>query len=117
MFIESSAILGGSPSRQSVEQFREARLVRITDGGFAHLAGSIRDVECVGRRESVAEARCRCGFGETWQLADPECSSGLSSSVATAFKWRWLAPWWNRFLRIVVRVASPWCVVHRDTEP
>jgi hypothetical protein len=20
------------------------------------------------RRESVAEARCRCGFGETWQL-------------------------------------------------
>ena len=35
MFIESSAILGGSPSRQSVEQFREARLVRITDGGFA----------------------------------------------------------------------------------
>src|SRR6266481_4514207 len=34
MFIESSAILGGSPSRQSVEQFREARLVRITDGGF-----------------------------------------------------------------------------------
>src|SRR6266704_4960569 len=35
MFIESSAILGGSPSRQSVEQFRQARLVRITDGGFA----------------------------------------------------------------------------------
>ena len=35
MFIKSSAILGGSPSRQSVEQFREARLVRITDGGFA----------------------------------------------------------------------------------
>jgi hypothetical protein len=35
VFIESSAILGGSPSRQSVEQFREARLVRITDGGFA----------------------------------------------------------------------------------
>jgi len=54
---------------------------------------------------------------ETWQLADPECSSGLSSSVATAFKWRWLAPWWNRFLRIVVRVAWPWCVVRRDTEP
>ena len=35
MFIESSAILGGSPWRQGVEQFREARLVRITDGGFA----------------------------------------------------------------------------------
>ena len=35
MFIESSAILGGSPSRQSVEQFREARLVRITHRGFA----------------------------------------------------------------------------------
>jgi hypothetical protein len=35
VFIKSSAILGGSPSRQSVEQFREARLVRITDGGFA----------------------------------------------------------------------------------
>src|SRR5580765_3011793 len=34
-FIESSAILGRSPARQSVEQFREARLVRITDGGFA----------------------------------------------------------------------------------
>ncbi len=35
MYIESSAIFGGSPARQSVEQFREARLVRITDGGFA----------------------------------------------------------------------------------
>ena len=35
MFIKSSAILGGSPSRQSVEQFREARLVRITHEGFA----------------------------------------------------------------------------------
>ena len=27
--------LVGSPSRQSVEQFRKARLVRITRGGFA----------------------------------------------------------------------------------
>ena len=35
MYIESSAIFGGSPARQSVEQFREARLVRITHGGFA----------------------------------------------------------------------------------
>ena len=33
MFIESSAILGGSPSRQRIEQFHEARLVRITHGG------------------------------------------------------------------------------------
>ena len=37
MFIESSAILGGSPSRQRIEQFHEARLVRITRGGFAIL--------------------------------------------------------------------------------
>ena len=29
-----------------------------------HLAGSIRDVGAAGRRESVAEARRRCGFGE-----------------------------------------------------
>ncbi len=35
MSIESSAIIGGSPSRQRIEQFREARLVRITHGGFA----------------------------------------------------------------------------------
>jgi len=27
-----------------------------------HLAGSIRDVGAAGRRESVAEARRRCGF-------------------------------------------------------
>ena len=71
-------------------------------------------------RRVVVNLLPKLGVGvdlETWQLADPECSSGLSSSVATAFKWRWLAPWWNRFLRIVVRVAWPWCVVHRDTEP
>ena len=37
MFIESSAILGASPSRQRIEQFHEARLVRITRGGFAIL--------------------------------------------------------------------------------
>ena len=35
MFIESSAILGGSTSRQRIEQFHEARLVRITHGGAA----------------------------------------------------------------------------------
>ena len=28
------------------------------------------------------------GIGETWQLADLECSSVPSSSVAIAFKWR-----------------------------
>jgi hypothetical protein len=32
------------------------------------LAGSIRDVGAVGRRESVGEARCRCGFGEEGPL-------------------------------------------------
>src|SRR4029450_6352627 len=36
--------------------------------GIRHLARPIRDVGCEGRRESVAEARCRCGSGETWQL-------------------------------------------------
>src|SRR5258707_445608 len=35
VFIESSAILGGSTSRQRIEQFHEARLVRITHGGAA----------------------------------------------------------------------------------
>ena len=30
---------------------------------------SIRDVGPAGRRESVAEVRCTCGFDETWQLA------------------------------------------------
>jgi hypothetical protein len=33
------------------------------------LARPIRDVGSAGRRESVAEARCKCGFGETSQLA------------------------------------------------
>jgi hypothetical protein len=33
------------------------------------------------------------GIGETWQLADLECSSVPSSSVAIAFKWRGLARW------------------------
>jgi hypothetical protein len=33
--MRSSDRLVGSPSRQCVEQFREARLVRITHGGFA----------------------------------------------------------------------------------
>jgi len=56
------------PSRQSVEHFRKAHLVRITLG-TRHSAGPIRDVESAGRRESVAEARCRCGSGETRQLA------------------------------------------------
>ena len=34
-----------------------------------HLARAIRDVGSAGRRESVAGARRKCGFGETWQLA------------------------------------------------
>jgi hypothetical protein len=33
------------------------------------LVAPIRDVGAVGRRESVAEARRRYGFGETWLLA------------------------------------------------
>jgi len=32
--------------------------------GIRHFAGPIRDVGPAGRRESVAEARGRCGFGE-----------------------------------------------------
>ena len=32
---------------------------------ICHLARPIRDVGSEGRRESVAGARCRCGFGET----------------------------------------------------
>src|SRR5947209_9346800 len=73
--------------------------------GIRHLARPIRDVGFAGRRESVAGARCRCGFGETWQLADLECSSLLSSSVAIAFKWGGFAPRRHRLLRIVVWVA------------
>ncbi len=33
--------------------------------GIRHLAGPIRDVGSADRRESVAGARCRCGFGDT----------------------------------------------------
>src|SRR6266699_7004955 len=85
--------------------------------GIRHLAGPIRDVGFAGRGESVAGARCRCGFVETWQLAVLECSSVISLSVVIAFKWRGLAPRRHRLLRIVVRVAWPWCVVRRDAEP
>ena len=45
MFIESSAILGGSPSRQRIEQFHEARLVRIAHGGAAITRQPIRSKE------------------------------------------------------------------------
>src|SRR4029077_15940023 len=34
-----------------------------------HLARPIRDVGSADRRESVSGARCKCGFGDTWQLA------------------------------------------------
>ena len=71
---------------------------------------SDRLVGSTGRRESVARTRCRCGFGETWQLADLQSSSVLSYSVVVAFKWRGLAPRQHRLLRIVVRGSL--AVVH-----
>jgi len=40
---------------------------RISD--ILHLPGSIRDAGFGGRRESVAGARCRCGFRESWDVA------------------------------------------------
>ena len=42
--------------------------------GTRHLAAPIRDVGAAGRRESFAEARDRCGFGQTWRC---EGISGL----------------------------------------
>jgi hypothetical protein len=69
-----------------------------------------RLVGSAGRRESVGEARCSCEFGDKWQLADLGCSSVISSSVAIAFKWRGLVPRRHELLRVVVRVAWPWCV-------
>jgi hypothetical protein len=47
--------------------------------GIRHLAGSIRDVGFGDRRESVAGARCTCGFGDTW--AKIQVSRGTSTSV------------------------------------
>ena len=81
------------------------------------MARPIRDVGSAGFRESVAGARRRCGFEEAWQLSNLKYSSVLSSSVAIAFKWRGLAPWWHGLLRIVVRIAWPWCLVSWDAEP
>src|SRR6266480_3677606 len=37
--------------------------------GIRHLAGPIRDVGSADRRESVAGARCRCGFRDAWLLS------------------------------------------------
>ena len=79
--------------------------------GTRHFARAIRDVGSGGRREFVAEARRRSGFDETMELDDLECSSVLSSSVVIAFKRRGLAPRRHRLVRIVVRVAWPWCMV------
>jgi hypothetical protein len=47
--------------------------------GIRHLAQPIRDVGCEDRRESVSEARCRRGFGETWQLVPVKDSNILLS--------------------------------------
>jgi len=69
MFIESSAILGGSPSRQSVEQFREARLVRITDGGFAIWLDPFWMLNPQIVVNLFSGARCKCEFRETRHLA------------------------------------------------
>ena len=41
----------------------------------------------------------------------------LSSSVAIAFKWRGLAPWGQRLLRVVVRVAWLRRLIRCDPEP
>ena len=57
------------------------------------------------------------GFREMGPLADLECLSELSSSVAIAFEWGGLAPWRQRLLRVVVRVTWPWCLIRCDPEP
>src|SRR6476661_6974893 len=36
--------------------------------GTRHLVAPSRDVGAAGRRESFAEVRYRCGFGETWRF-------------------------------------------------
>ena len=117
MFIESSAILGASPSRQRIEQFHEARLVRITHGGAAIWLDpfGMLDPQVVVKllpELGVGVDFVRHGNWLIWNV-----SSVLSSSVAIAFKWRGLAPWRHRLLRIVVRIAWPWCLVRRNTEP
>ena len=60
--------LVGSPLGEGVKHFHETRLVKNHTWGIGHLVEPSRDVGFAGRRESVAEARCTCGFGETWQL-------------------------------------------------
>ena len=101
----------GSSSRESVEQFHETRLVRVTHGGLAIWLDPFGMLNPQVVVKLLPELGVVCGFAETWQLTDLECSSVLSSSVAIAFKWRGLAPRRHRLLRIVVRVAWPWCVV------
>src|SRR5438067_12200917 len=110
--MSSNGRLVGSSSRRNAEQFPEARLVRITRRGAAIGVNPVGMLDPQIVVNLLLELGVGvCGSGETWQLADLECSFVLSSSVAIAFKWRGLAPRRHRLLRIVVRVAWPWCVV------
>ena len=52
-----------APSRQCAEQFYEARLIRITDGGFAIWLDPFGVLESQVVVNLLLGARYRCGFG------------------------------------------------------
>ena len=67
--------LVGSRPRQNCEQFRQARLVRITRGAFTIGLDpfGMLDLQVV---VDLAGARCRRGFGETWLGERFKCAAG-----------------------------------------
>ena len=105
MSIESSAILGGSTSRQRIEQFHEARLVRIAHRGFAIWLDPFEMLDPQVVVNLLPELGVGVDLVRHGNWLDLECSSVLSYSVTIAFKWRGLAPWRHRLLRILVRIA------------
>jgi hypothetical protein len=59
----------GSSSRQSVEHFREARVVRITHEGFATGRNPLRLLDPQIVVNLLLEFGVTCGLDETWQSA------------------------------------------------
>jgi hypothetical protein len=59
----------GSPSRQSADRFREARVVRITLGGFAIWLDPFGMLDPQIAVNLLLKVRCTCELDEIWQSA------------------------------------------------